>query len=307
MYVRTKTLIYFGNFFAFFLFKLQDLNDSNGYDAARMSYPVYMLPDSAQQYVSMPAENVQTDPINGESSNAIPSYVESSPELYPYGGYSGIVPYVNGNIGGGYNPGAFAVQSGYDGYLLPVQPKAVKEKAKSNTELPFISTISNAITSLTSSLPTSMRATGAFGTQAAAAITAFLSFVLLGGGLTTAVCTLTPWCTITFSLPFLRNGFRTIAEPLLGADNTEMLDSAFERLSKGKMARKSTDKGNDVGADAATATADIIPKALNATDRSKDVETTIANVNQVMKAAQAQAAVAATSVDKSIDKTSNDK
>lgn len=292
------------------------MNDSNGYDATRMQFsPVYSLPES-YQYVSMPqSQNPETDTINAESSNAIPSYVE--PGSYPYTGFSGIAPYAGANIGGGYNPGAFAVQSGYDGFLVPVNPTEKKAvEPKSNNELPFIGAIQRTITSLTNSLPTSMRSAGSLVGQAITVLAGLLGLGVLGGTLTTAICTFTPLCTITFALPFTRSNFRTLAKPFLGEQNTDLLDSTLMRLTKmqadekDKLTAKST-PNSDSGRSSDGGAIDAVGvKSLDGTDLSADVAATIAKVAKVTKEAAAAAAAVPKTVPvstTSVDNLSNDK
>lgn len=283
------------------------MNDSNGYDAARMGYPIYTSPDSSIQFVPMPALNSETEGINGESSDAIAQYVEPTGSAsYPYTGLSGIVPYANGNIGGGYNPGAFAVQSGYEGYLVPAPPKPVVEKAieaKSNNEPSFISSISSTISSLTNSLPFSFRS---FALQAFTMLSAVMGATAMGAGLTTAICTFTPLCTISFALPFTRSGLKSLASPFVGEDNVEILDSTLQRLAKMQDKEK-------VGIAAKTSdNAGSATKAANGADVTADVAATIAKVAKVAKAAAAAEATVATALAEPAPKTivadiSNDK
>lgn len=292
------------------------MNDSNGYDAARMPYSVYTLPESIQ-YVSMPSQSAETDSINAEPSNAIPSYAE--PGSYPYTGYSGIASYAGGNIGGGYNPGAFAVQSGYDGYLVPTKP--VEEKAiepKSNNELPFIGAIQNTINSLTNSLPTSLRATGSLVGQAFTVLAGILGLTVLGGTLTTAICTFTPLCTISFALPFARSSLRSLAKPFVGEQNAELLDSTLMRLTKmqneekDKLTAKSTPNNSDGSVSSSSsnsaATVDAVAvKSLDGTDITADIAGTIAKVAKVTKAVAASVPKTVPVSTASIDNSSNDK
>lgn len=290
--------------FFIYVFELQEVNDSNGYDATQMLYPVYTSPDSSYQFVPVQMGNSEVDAVKGAPSDAVPSYVESPTGQvtvsYPYTGPSGIVPYANGNIGGGYNPGAFAVQSGYEGYLVPAPPQAaVEEKAvvpKSNNELPFIGSIQSTITSLTNSLPVSMRS---FASQAFAVISALLGATLVGGGLTTAICTFTPLCTISFALPFTRSSFRSLAAPFVGEANVEILDSTLARLSKMQdkekveIAAKSSGKSEAIDV---TST-----KSLDGSDVTADVAGTIAKVAKVTKAAEVEASAAAAATAKTAE------
>lgn len=265
-------------------------------EAGRMAYPVYTLQDAVPYNT---AQNADTDAANAESSNAIPTYVEPLPTAasYPYAGLSEIIPHANGNFGGGYNPGAFAVQSGYEGYIVPAPPEAVQAKAveSSNLELPYVGAITSTLTPLANALPVSMRA---FATQAITVIGALLGFTVLGGGLTTALCTLTPFCTISFALPFAlplaRSGLKAIARPFVGEENAELLEHTLMRLSKMQskqqdvLAAKTTDNSNgaadttkspagaDVTADVARTIAQVAKVAIAVAESTPTTKTTAA-------------------------------
>lgn len=99
----------------------------------------------------------------------------------PYGG--------PGGYGGGYGPG-FAVQTGYEGFLVPQIPPPPPPGPGFmdifRSQLPYPRTVMSML----------MRS----GTYLMSSI----FVVLVGGALTTAICTLTPLCTISFAaLPFL--------------------------------------------------------------------------------------------------------
>lgn len=108
---------------------------------------------------------------------------------YPmsYGGYP-----VGGYPGGGY-PGTYAVQNGIDGYLIPQYPSppppgppppGYLEIFRNN--LPYSRNVMSML----------MRS----GTYFLSSI----GVILFGGAVTTAICSFTPLCTITFAaLPFL--------------------------------------------------------------------------------------------------------
>lgn len=277
------------NDFHFRIFELQEVNDNNnGYDTVRMPYSMYAPPESQYQFVPMQmaqsVRNAENEAINGESSDVVASYAEpAGTVLYPFlTEQSRIAPYANGNIGGGYNPGAFAVQSGYEGFLVPEPPKAIAEKAvaKSNNELPFIGSITSAFTSLTSGLPSPLRS---FATQAFAILSALLGATVVGGGLTTAICTFTPLCTISFALPFTRSGLKSLATPFFGAESVDMLDESYATYKKmqDKFAAKST------------ATDGTVTKSVDGKDVTPDVAQTIQKVNSVMEAASKEVAPAA--------------
>lgn len=272
---------------------------------------MYASPDSQYQFVPVPMapRNTGSDAINGESSDFIASYVEPAGSVqYPIAEQSRIVPYANGNIGGGYNPGAFAVQSGYEGFLVPEPPKAVAEKAvqpKSNNELPFIGSISSTITSLTNSLPSPLRS---FASQAFAILSALLGATVVGGGLTTAICTFTPLCTISFALPFTRSGLKSLARPFVGAENVEMLDDAYVRLSEMQDKKKSENAAKSSGKAEAASPDATVTKSSDGKDITLDVAKTISNIGEIMKAAEKTSLASAEQASKAIiNDKSNDK
>lgn len=187
---------------------MQKYQDTNSY-----AYAPYM-PDPVQQYVSSQsgaddAGSYNAESYNAEPSNDLPSFVEPG-----YNGYSGIVPY---GPPGAYNPGAFAVQSGYEGYLVPGPPQNSVETRDEPSP----------VSALTSSLPTFMRMTSQLG-RAFAFLMSLLAVTVFGGGITTAICTFTPLCTISFAVPFfgVRSGVRN------GAGKSSIPDATAELLEK---------------------------------------------------------------------------
>lgn len=212
-----------------FLSELQESVDSEMYDASKSSYPVYTKPDPVQQYAT--SYNQEKD-INAEPSEQLTSYLEPVGNYPQYAGYSGIVPYASANVGG-YNPGAFAVQSGYEGYLVPGPPQALAEPKKEvvsrNSFTSFLDPISSTVSSLARSFPGSMM----FG-RSLSFLLGLLGVTVFGGGITTALCTFTPLCTISFALPFagLRSGFKELAKSYVGPENADMLDKAIETFTK---------------------------------------------------------------------------
>lgn len=104
-----------------------------------------------------------------------------------YNGFGNFGPYV-------YNhPGAFAVQSGYEGYLVP-GPES-QSLATLDTDEGFnpFSGVSNIFPSARTVLSTVGRALGV--------VFGLLGVTVVGGGLSTAICTFTPLCSI-LGLPF---------------------------------------------------------------------------------------------------------
>lgn len=104
-----------------------------------------------------------------------------------YSGFGNFGPYV-------YNhPGAFAVQSGYEGYLVPGQASQSLATVDSEDGFNPFSGLSNVLPSPRTVLSTVGRALGImFG---------LLGVTVVGGGMSTAICTFTPLCSI-LGLPF---------------------------------------------------------------------------------------------------------
>lgn len=173
-------------------------------DANNQPLPAHKYEDEADIYYA-------------ESSNALPSYVD--PGQLPYTvpqGYSGIAPYADANIAyadSGYNPGAFAVQSGYEGYLVPGPPPVAveassKEITPKQAQPSFFESISNPFTSLVASLPLPRSVMGFI-----QSLFGMMSMMGMGAAMTTAICTFTPLCSISFAgLPLFafRSGFKDL-------------------------------------------------------------------------------------------------
>lgn len=121
----------------------------------------------------------------------VQQYVNSYGGPYAPGGHAvGYpVPY-----GGGYGPGAgLAFQSGYEGFLMPHIPQIPPPPPPG----PGLMDI------FRSSLPYSRTVTSML-MRSGTYLMNSIFVVLFGGAVTTAICTLTPLCTITFAaLPFL--------------------------------------------------------------------------------------------------------
>lgn len=162
-------------------------------------YQNFVPQDNVQQYVSSYAGH-PFGPASGPGG--IDPYSIHGPTGYsmapglagPYGG----IPYGPGFPGG---PGAFTVQSGYEGFLVPsVLPPPPPP--------PFAGAVGllQNLLPLPRSLMSLIMRSGSY-------IFNSLAVVLLGGAVTTAFCTLTPLCTITFAaLPLL--GLRDTATAL---------------------------------------------------------------------------------------------
>lgn len=77
----------------------------------------------------------------------------------------------------------------------------------------------------------------------------FLGVTAVGGGITTAICTYTPLCTISFALPLLGLG-RSVAKDIIAenvnpeiakqvSDTAEMVANALKSFTKAQEAMKS--------------------------------------------------------------------
>lgn len=137
----------------------------------------------------------------------------------PYSPNGQAVGYPAGYGGGGYGPGpgGFGLQTGYEGYLLPQIPPPPPPPVWDvfRNQLPYPRTIMSML----------MRS----GTYLLSSI----GVLLFGGAATTAICTFTPLCTITFAaLPFL--GLResltskTIKESIASEITSERVRRAAE-------------------------------------------------------------------------------
>lgn len=121
--------------------------------------------------------------------DSVQQYVNSYGGPYAPGGHA--VGYPLGYGAPGYGPGpGFAVQTGYEGFLVPQIPPPVPPPPGLfdilRNQLPYPRSVMSMV----------MRS----GTYLLGSI----GVILFGGMVTTAICTFTPFCTITFAaLPFL--------------------------------------------------------------------------------------------------------
>lgn len=161
------------------------------------------------------------------------------------GGYGGAIGPVATGYSAGLNPaylgapGGFAVQTGYEGYLVPHIPPPPPS--------PFLGT---AISFLRSILPFPGSIFSAVA-RIGSSILSSLGVILFGGAVTTLICTFTPFCTISFAaLPFLRlkNNAKEITEKI-GAEITpervaraaEFMKTALEKYQKLQATNSNTD------------------------------------------------------------------
>lgn len=148
--------------------------------------------------------NPGQESIENQSSNvaAIDQYT-GQPSAYQNvavpPGYIPNFPYAQGYPG--YNPHGFNVQTGYEGFLLPEPAEVVKAPVVAPRVSPFSS-----FAVLQRSVPELMRQSGTYLTKAFTSLFSWISLAVFGGAATTAICTFTPLCSITFAtaLPFVR-------------------------------------------------------------------------------------------------------
>ncbi|XP_055381426.1 uncharacterized protein LOC129612008 [Condylostylus longicornis] len=115
--------------------------------------------------------------------------------------FGGPVPYTAGVLP---PPTPLAVQTGYEGYIIPVQPQ------QTETSLTFWSFLRGLIP----------KVLFAWMLKLAAIALSAVGLVLFGGALTTAICALTPLCTISF----------TAAMPAIGKSLSD--DATLNRVKR---------------------------------------------------------------------------
>ncbi|XP_055317623.1 uncharacterized protein LOC129576465 [Sitodiplosis mosellana] len=200
--------------------------------------------DPVQQYVSGQYGN---DVNQAESTNEVPTVVDPL-SVYPtqysghaiHGGYNPTAYDPAAFNPHQYNPGAFNVQTGYEGYLVPGPPLPQKQVVARNPSSFF-----GSLQAIPSSLTETMRDTTSLLGRSFAFLMTLLGVTIGGGAITTALCTFTPLCTISFALPFVRTGLRELSQPVVGKDAADILEEAIVKFSKfnseqrAKMAAKS--------------------------------------------------------------------
>ncbi|XP_031627547.1 uncharacterized protein LOC116343555 [Contarinia nasturtii] len=154
------------------------------------SYDPVSVPDYVQNMAknagqdlinNQSAEDVSFDPYSGQSSQYEAAY---GPSAYNQGGF-----YLPNAFN---SPGSYNIQTGYHGYLVPFPPKEPVDEPKAT---PFSS-----FTSLSRSVPDMMRQAGTTLARAISYLFSWFGFTVFGGAATTAICTFTPLCSITFPL-----------------------------------------------------------------------------------------------------------
>lgn len=203
------------------------------------------IQDPIQQYASQYGNGVE----QADSTNEVPTVIDPN-AFYPnqfsgspiHGGYNptgyNSAPY-NPNQ---YNPGAFNVQTGFEGYLVPGPQLPPQKQVVAPRNPP---SVINSLQAIPSGLIASMRDTTSLLSRSFAFVMTLLGVTIGGGAITTALCSFTPLCTISFALPFVRSGIRDITEPLLGKESAEILEKAMTKFGalnaefKGKVATES--------------------------------------------------------------------
>lgn len=188
------------------------------------------MQDPVQQYVS--SYNPENVGAQGESSNEVPTVIDPYSNYpnqysggYPQGVYNPVAYNPAAFNPNQYNPGAFRVQTGYEGYLVPGPPGPVQQKVEVAPRNP-----TSLLTSISNIIP-SMRESTSLLSRSFAFLMSLLGITVFGGTITTALCTFTPLCTISFALPLFgvrKSSIRNYAEPFMGEEKAKMLEKAIE-------------------------------------------------------------------------------
>lgn len=202
------------------IFQNVNVNDNmamSGSENFPSSYPGY---DVAQQQYSYDPEGAYTpDQLEADATNQLPSYIGTG------GQPQFMLPYAYA----GYNPEYALRASGYRGYLLPEQQQEPEQ-----TELETVEADdNNPLTTELSALMPSLRQVGSVLGRSLAFIFGLFGVTVLGGGITTAICTLTPLCTISFALPFigLRTSVRELSEVASKSSATDASDKVARTVN----------------------------------------------------------------------------
>lgn len=263
-----------------------------------IAYPAQSDPN--QQYAT---SNDNT--IDGDATNEISSYVAAPNQvagLAPYQYYPEFNPAAY-SVQSGLNPGEFDVQSGFNGYLVPHLPaKAVvnEEPASDDGSLASLLTplLSNTFGDV---IPSATRSIGPLVGRTVAYLFGMMSLTVLGGGLTTLICTFTPICTISFALPFF--GLRRFGAERLYGQNEEKADiqegihiinKAMQKLGSAQNADDEKSGAAKTG-DMKTAPAKSVSNTKSADQAkvldqmNKAIEKTVQHVQSIRQSAEATA------------------
>lgn len=191
----------------------QDINDNAVFDESR-PFTTYTQPDPVQQYANSYGTDNEANPSDiVTTSTGNVAYPVQYSGIAPYSGYSG------------YNPGAFSVQSGYEGYLVPGPAPLLPARSTELGTPQLPSLFSGPLSALTSIFPSMRDATAMIG-RSMGILLGLIGVTIFGGGVTTALCTFTPLCSISFALPFVGlRGFRDTAKTITDALNIDKTTS----------------------------------------------------------------------------------
>lgn len=179
------------------------------------SYPGYDV--AQQQYSYDPAGAYTPDQSEADATNQLPSYIGTAGGQPQF-----MLPYAYA----GYNPEYALRASGYQGYLLPEQPQEPEQ-----TDLETVEADDNdPLTTELAALMPSLRQVGSVLGRSLAFIFGLFGVTVLGGGITTAICTLTPLCTISFALPFI--GLRTSVRELSEVASKSSAADASDKVAR---------------------------------------------------------------------------
>lgn len=205
---------------------------SENYQTAYRGYDV-----AQQQYAYDPEGAYSTDQLEAESTNQLSSHIGTG------GQQQVMLPYVYA----GYNPQYALQASGYQGYLLPEQQQEPEETEVESVEADENNPLNMELTAL---MP-SFRQVGSVLGRSLAFIFGLFGVTVFGGGITTAICTFTPLCTITFALPFI--GLRTSVKELSEvASKSSAIDSSDKVTRTVNLLQSAIKKFQDKSVDATT-------------------------------------------------------
>lgn len=169
-----------------------------------------------QQYAYDPEGAYTPEQLEAESTNQMSSYIGT-------GGQSQfMLPYAYA----GYNPQYALQASGYQGYLLPDQQQQPEQTENETIEADE----ENPLNTELAALMPSLRQVGSIIGRSLAFIFGLFGVTVLGGGITTAICTLTPLCTISFALPFI--GLRTTVKELSVVASKSLADDSSDKVAR---------------------------------------------------------------------------
>lgn len=242
------------------------------------------IPDPVQQYASQYGNGVD----QADSTNEVPTVVDPN-SFYPnqfsgiHGGFNPTgynpAPY-NPNQ---YNPGAFNVQTGFEGYLVPGPQLPSQKQVVAPRNPP---SIISSLQAFPSSLAASMRDTTSLLSRSFAFVMTLLGVTIGGGAITTALCTFTPLCTISFALPFVRSGIRDFAAPIVGKETAEVLEQAmtkFESLNA-ELKEKVADQTKSIAPELETKPVPAVENGEVIPEESRQIDAMAENEKNVLPA-----------------------